>query len=229
MAKERLCIQIKAKKDRCTMFRVPLRTWSALAGLLILGHPTLSAQEERPDPKGWFVGYETLEMAMNRFRNFAGEVGYRFGPRYQIRMSVMEVDLTERHLSSSWESAAVDGPGVEGYFRGYELHADRFLKGNWYIGGNVGYYADTYEHVQLPDRVDNETLTVGFGIGYARPAPFPVLLRPNRRNHVGGGHSEAAHFRRKYLALRRVQTLGSPPRWTPFLNPPTASYSSGTP
>lgn len=111
---------------------------------------------------------------MNRFRNFAGEVGYRFDSRYQVRLTIMEVDLTERHLSSSWEAYAVDGEDVVGYLRGYELHLDRFVLGNWYVGANIGYYADTYEHTELPDRVENETLTLGLGLGYSRANLFGI-------------------------------------------------------
>jgi hypothetical protein len=86
----------------------------------------------------------------------------------------MEVDLTKRHLASSWESYAVDGDDVEGYFRGYEVHLDRFVRGNWYVGVNLGYYEDTYEHTDLAERVHNETLTVGAGLGYSRSGLFGV-------------------------------------------------------
>ena len=34
------------------------------------------------------------------------------------------------------------------------------------------YYADTYEHTELPVQVENETLTAGFGLGYSRPNLF---------------------------------------------------------
>jgi hypothetical protein len=113
-------------------------------------------------------------MSMNGFRNFAGEVGYRFPAKHQVRLTVMEVDLTERHLASKWESAAVDGRGVTGYFRGYELHGDRFFYGNWYVSASVGYYADTYRHQTLPDRVSSRTMTIGTGIGYSRTNLFGV-------------------------------------------------------
>ena len=75
----------------------------------------------------FFIGYEAMEMTMNKFQNFAGEVGYRFNDKNQIRLMIGEVKLTERHLSSSWEAAAVDGENVEGYFRIYELYYDRFF------------------------------------------------------------------------------------------------------
>ena len=93
---------------------------------------------------------------------------------YEIRFSVMEVDLTESHLSSSWQAYAVDGDHVEGYLRGYELHLDRFVRGGFYVGVNAGYYADTYEHTVLPDRIENETATVGLGLGYSRSNLFGV-------------------------------------------------------
>lgn len=136
--------------------------------------PRAAATTQPATDRGVFVGYETLEMSMNRFKHFAGEIGYRFGATHQLRLSIMEVDLTERHLASKWESAAVEGRGVKGYFRGYELHADRFFRGNWYLSANVGYYADTYEHVTLPERVHSRTMTIGTGIGYSRANLFGV-------------------------------------------------------
>ena len=117
---------------------------------------------------GAFVAYEVLEMAMNEFRYFAGEAGYQFGPKYRARLTVMEVDLTERHLSSSWEAGAVDGEDVVGYFRGYEAHVDRFFFRNWYASGSLGYYQDSYEHTVLDESLENRTLTIGSGIGYRR-------------------------------------------------------------
>jgi hypothetical protein len=122
---------------------------------------------------GAFVAYEITEMSMNRFRNFAGEAGYRFGSKYRLRVSVMEVDVTERDLAGWW-SASVEGKGVEGYLRAYEAHADRFLTKSWYVGGNVGYIANTFEHVTLPDRLTNRTMTAGIGVGYSRADLFGV-------------------------------------------------------
>jgi len=121
-----------------------------------------------------FVGYETLEMTMNKFQNFAGEVGYRIDERYQIRLTIMEVKLTERHLSSKYEAAAIDGEDVEGYFRGYEVHFDRYFSKRWYVSANFGYYEDTYKHTILSDRIENKTLTFGSGIGYKYTDLFGV-------------------------------------------------------
>jgi hypothetical protein len=135
--------------------------------VLALTLASMQAQAQSP-PEGVFVAYEALEMAMNEFRNFAGEVGYRFGPKWQARLTMMEVNLTERHLASKWESAAVDGPDVTGYMRGYEAHLDRFFAGNWYLSGAAGYYEDSYRHTVLDASIHNRTLTVGAGIGYSR-------------------------------------------------------------
>ena len=54
----------------------------------------------------FFIGYETFEMTMNKFQNFAGELGYRFNDKNQIRLMIGEVNLTEsghkfQRLSSS--------------------------------------------------------------------------------------------------------------------------------
>jgi hypothetical protein len=112
-------------------------------------------------------------MSINGFRNFAGEARYRFGGRHQVRLSVMEVSVTERDLAGWW-SAAVSGKGVKGYFRAYEVHADRFFRGHWYLSANAGYIANTFEHVTLPERLTNRTPTAGIGIGYARTNVFGV-------------------------------------------------------
>lgn len=134
----------------------------------------IGTAQGQPRQEGFFVAYETLEMAMNEFSHFAGEAGYRLSAKYQVRLTVMEVALTERHLSSKWEAAAVDGEGVEGYLRGYEAHADRFFAGNWYVSANVGYYEDTYTHTELDASLENRTVTAGSGIGYARANLFGV-------------------------------------------------------
>lgn len=144
------------------------------AALLFLMLSSAGAVRGQFRQEGFFVAYETLEMSMNEFSNFAGEIGYRFGPKYQARLTVMEVSLTERHLSSKWEAAAVDGKQVQGYMRGYEVHLDRFFAGNWYVSAGVGYYEDTYEHTVLDASLKNRTFTAGGGIGYARTNLFGI-------------------------------------------------------
>jgi len=133
----------------------------------------LHGQAPRPTPRGAFVSYEVTEMAVNGFRNFAGEVGFRFGPKHEVRLSVMEVAVSERDLAGWW-SAAVAGRGVRGYLRVYEVSVDRFFRGNWYLSANAGYFANEFRHVTLPEKIWNETLASGIGIGYARADLFGV-------------------------------------------------------
>ena len=126
--------------------------------------------------KKFVFGYETLEMAMNKFQYFAGEIGYRFDPVNQIRLMIGEVNLTERHLSSSWEAVAVDGKNVDGYFRIYELYYDRFFgeSKSWYYSGSIGYTNDKYNHLISSNKINNKTATIGFCIGYQKLDLFGI-------------------------------------------------------
>lgn len=119
-----------------------------------------------------FVTLELFELTMNDFQNFAGEIGHRFNDRYQARLSIMDIHLTERHLRSA-EAAAIDGKNVEGEFRGYEVNLDRYFTQNWYASLNAGYYTDIYQHQILMDqRIKNETFTIGTGVGYLKQNLF---------------------------------------------------------
>lgn len=140
--------------------------------------PSLSpvfAQQKKFE-KDFIIGYETLEMTMNKFRYFAGEVGYRISRNSQIRLMIGEVNLTERHLSSKYEAVAVDGENVEGYFRIYELNYDRFFGKNkrWYYGGNIGYVYDQYKHKVLGNELENHTFALGPHIGFQEMDLFGV-------------------------------------------------------
>lgn len=140
--------------------------------ILVLFFNTANTQND--DRSKFFIGYETLEMAMNNFQNFAGEVGYRFDDKNQIRLMIGEVKLTERHLSNKWEAAAVDGDNVEGYFQIYELYYDRYFgkRKNWYYSGSVAHVRDEYNHLISDQRIDNKSATVGFSIGYKKENLF---------------------------------------------------------
>ncbi len=133
-----------------------------------------SVKAQDKDRSSFFIGYETFEMTMNKFQNFAGEVGYRFDDKNQIRLMIGEVNLTERHLSSKWESTAVDGNNVEGYFRIYELYYDRYFgkHKNFYYSGSIAYVKDEYNHLISDNILENETATVGFAIGYRKEKLF---------------------------------------------------------
>lgn len=116
---------------------------------------------------GVFVAYETLTMAMNNFQNFAGEIGWRFHPTHQFRLTIMETELTERHLASKLENTAVDGKNVFGYYRGYELSHDKFYGNNFYFSTSIGYAENYYEHKLTDENLTNKTWTFGSGIGYS--------------------------------------------------------------
>lgn len=143
-----------------------------LSGSILISN--LTAQEYKTNR--FFLGYETLEMSMNRFQNFAGEIGYRFDDTNQLRLMIGEVKLSERHLSSKWEAVAVDGNNVEGYLRIYELYYDRYFgkRKNWYYSGSVAYVRDQYNHLISDNAIDNQTATLGFAIGYRKENLFGI-------------------------------------------------------
>jgi len=151
---------------------IHLRMLLTLASVLCFN----SLHAQQGDYSTFFIGYETLEMTMNKFQNFAGEIGYRFDDKNQIRLMVGEVQLTERHLSSKWEAAAVEGNDVEGYFRIYELYYDHYFgkKKNWYYGGSIAYVRDKYDHLISDNKIDHETATIGFSIGYKKEKLFGI-------------------------------------------------------
>jgi len=145
-----------------------------IALFVTLSFNSVTAQSN--ERSSFFIGYETFEMTMNKFQNFAGEVGYRFNDKHQIRLMIGEVNLTERHLSSKWEAAAVDGDNVEGYFRIYEFYYDRYFgkRKNFYYSGSMAYVKDEYNHLISDNRLENETATVGLAIGYKKENLFGI-------------------------------------------------------
>ncbi len=149
---------------------------SLIMGLFIFSSLIAQDQKEEQDRSSFFVGYETLEMTMNKFKNFAGEVGYRFNDKDQVRLMIGEVNLTERHLSNKFEAVAVDGDNVEGYFRIYELYYDRHFgkRKNWYFSGSAAYVRDKYDHLISDEFIDNESATIGMAIGFKKENLFGI-------------------------------------------------------
>lgn len=157
-----------------------MKTKAKLTWVLCLGLMFTSFAQEGSDidtrTGKFFIGYETLEMAMNKFQNFAGEIGYRINPKNQVRLMIGEVNLTERHLSSDWEAVAIDGDNVEGYFRIYELSYDRFFgkRKNWHYSGSVAYVNDKYDHLISDNKINNHSPTIGVGIGFQKMDLFGI-------------------------------------------------------
>lgn len=152
-----------------------MKTYIVCTILLLNSTITVFGQNKYQDKK-LFIGYETLEMSMNKFQNFAGEIGYRFNKKNQVRLMIGEVKLTEAHLSSSWQAAAVNGKNVTGYFRIYELYYDRFFgkRKNWYYSGSAAFVQDQYKHTIYNNKIDSKTATVGFALGYKKTNLFGV-------------------------------------------------------
>lgn len=151
---------------------IRLRSILGICGIFLFN--SLFSQSQ--DRSSFFIGYESLEMVMNNFQNFAGEIGYRFNEKNQIRLMIGEVKLTERHLSSKWEAVAVDGGDVEGYFRIYELYYDRYFgkRKNFYYGGSAAFVHDKYDHLVSDNYIDSKSMTLGFSIGYRKENLFKI-------------------------------------------------------
>ncbi len=120
--------------------------------------------------KNWFLAYETLEMSMNGFKNFAGTVGYRIDSENQVRIVGMDVIRSEKHLSSSWQSMGVHGGHVKGRFRTIEINYDRFFgkRKNWYYGLHAGYKNDQFNYLLGPQKINNHTVLAGPQFGFQK-------------------------------------------------------------
>ena len=120
-----------------------------------------------------FVGYELGEMIFNNFLFFAGETGLQFKNKHMLRLTYMNVKLTEKHLSSDFANV-VDGNNVKGIFKGYELFYDLPVYKNLHLGGSAGYYNDYYEHTEKSEDVNHKTATIGFEINYRETDIFNI-------------------------------------------------------
>ena len=133
-----------------------MKCWAVIALLL----PALTV-----NAKGYFVGYDLGEMALNEFKNFSGEFGYSFANGARLKLAHMDVIASEEHLSSDF-AQAVDGANVTGVFKGYEVLYVWPIYQGWYWGGSVGYYREEYTHTILNESVGSESPTLGMAIGY---------------------------------------------------------------
>ena len=150
---------------------------SSISFILLLISSSICAQNDIEDTykrAKFFLAYEFGEAAFNRFQSLSGEMGLRFANEHMIRLSHMNVKLTEEHLSSDF-AGAVEGSDVEGKFFGFEVFYDFpvFTEG-LYIGPSVGYYKNEYLHTVLDERFKNNSATIGLGIGYREKNVFGV-------------------------------------------------------
>ena len=112
-----------------------------------------------------FVGYELGEMALNKFRHFAGEVGYQFDNNHALRIGLLNVALSERHLSSG-EASAVEGDDVEGLWRGIDLYYDYPITDTIFVSPSVGYHDIIYTHRVLGSSVGSASGTAGIALSF---------------------------------------------------------------
>lgn len=121
-----------------------------------------------------FIAYELGEAAFNNFQSLSGEIGIKFANNHLLRLTHMNVKLTESHLSTGF-AGAVDGNDVEGKFFGFEAFYDFpvFLRG-LYISPSLGFYKNEYSHLTLNEKLTNNSATIGLGIGYRETNLFRI-------------------------------------------------------
>jgi len=169
--------------------------------LVVLISSTVALAQEAPKTTKRFhpfVAYEFGEAVFNRFQSISGEFGMRFNNNHMMRLVHMNVNLAEKHLSSSF-AQAVDGPNVKGKMLGLEAFYDFpvFFKG-FYISPSLGYYQNEYSHTILNESHKNTTLTVGAAISYRDTdifkikglyatfsVPFRFQLSPSEKTMLG--------------------------------------------
>lgn len=146
-----------------------MKPFTALATMLITGlsicQPA-SGSESRV-----FVGYELGEMAFNNFKHFAGEIGYEINDRQTMRLAVVSVNLTERHLSSN-EASIVDGDNVTGDWNGVDIYYDFKITKNFSISTSIGYHDSEYRHTILDESTSNNSPTIGLAASYGGDGVF---------------------------------------------------------
>lgn len=166
--------RMKEIRMRSKTFNGMTMTLLLLMALLLLLFTSVSYASDY-EGDHFFLGYELFEMSMNNFKNYAGEVGYRFDRKNELRLSFMDVILTERHLSNSYEAHATNNNGnVKGHFQAYELNYDRFFSEHWYFMANLGWFHDYFQNIITDESLENKTITIGSGLGYKYENLFGV-------------------------------------------------------
>lgn len=121
-----------------------------------------------------FIGYELGQAVFNDFKSLSGEVGLRFSNKHLIRLTHMNVKMSEAHLSSGF-AVVVQGDHVEGSLFGFESFYDFpvFWDG-FYMSPSFGWYINEYNHTILDENLRKESATIGFAISYRETDVFKV-------------------------------------------------------
>lgn len=138
--------------------------------ILFLFGRSMHAQDSVPSR--WSASYEILEMSVNNFRYFAGDVAYTLSEHQQLRFVVMEVALSERHLADDVWSKIAEGPNLTGYMRGYEITLDHFVTKRFYVMLNAAFIHLDFEHMVTKQQYRNDTFSLGTGFGYKWNLPI---------------------------------------------------------
>jgi len=144
----------------------PFKKLATTALMVLLIIQPVSASESRI-----FVGYEFGEMAFNNFKHFAGEIGIKLNARRAVRLALVNVALTERHLSSN-EASIVEGDNITGNWKGVDIYYDFSITNNFSIGPSIGYHDTEYRHTILDESISNNSPTIGFAASYGEDSIF---------------------------------------------------------
>lgn len=121
-----------------------------------------------------FIAYELGEAVFNKFQSLSGEVGIRFRNNQMLRISHVNLSLTEQHLSSGF-AGAVDGDNIKGKQFGFELLYDfPILFKDFHIGPSVGYYKREFQHTLLDESLEKSSLSVGGSLSYRETNIFKI-------------------------------------------------------
>lgn len=121
-----------------------------------------------------FIAYELGEAAFNNFQSFSGEIGLRLKNNHILSLVHMNVNLTEKHLSSSF-AGSVKGNNVRGKFYGFEaFYGFPVLVKGLYIHPSIGYYKNSYIHTYVNEYLEKESATLGVAISFIETDIFHI-------------------------------------------------------
>ena len=129
-------------------------------------------KKERIKP---FIAYDFGQAMFNKFQSLSGEIGLKLPNHHLIRLTHMNVEFTEKHLSSKKAIpfiAPYEGDKFEGSIFGFEaMYSIPTLK--WkknrnivYLSPSVGHYTKKYWHTELDEKSENGSFLVGLEISY---------------------------------------------------------------
>ena len=139
---------------------------------------TLKNERIRP-----FIAYDFGQAMFNRFQSLSGEIGLRLKNRHLVRLTHMNLNYTEEHLSSKKAIPFInpfEGENIKGRIFGFELmYSIPTLKWNEnksiiYLSPSLGHYKKKYWHTILDERFENSTFLVGLEISYRETNVFGV-------------------------------------------------------